>query len=87
MVREIQVTIDCADPGALAPFWAEALGYRVQEPPGDFGSWDEALAAMGVPAPLVSVTCNRTPHEITLCRRSRVWGHGNGQESRAAHRW
>ena len=49
MVREIQVTIDCADPGALAPFWAEALGYRVQKPPGDFGSWDEALAAMGVP--------------------------------------
>ena len=49
MVREIQVTIDCADPGALAPFWAEALGYRVQEPPGNFGSWDEALDAMGVP--------------------------------------
>ncbi|WP_129664472.1 VOC family protein [Phytoactinopolyspora endophytica] len=49
MAREIQVTIDCADPGALAPFWAEALGYRVQEPPAGFGSWDEALAAMGVP--------------------------------------
>lgn len=49
MVREIQVTIDCADPGALARFWAEALGYRLQEPPGGFGSWDEALAAMGVP--------------------------------------
>jgi hypothetical protein len=49
VVREIQVTIDCADPGALAPFWAEALGYQVQEPPGDFDSWDEALAAMGVP--------------------------------------
>lgn len=49
MTREIQVTIDCADPGALAPFWAETLGYRVQQPPGDFDSWDEALAAMGVP--------------------------------------
>jgi hypothetical protein len=49
MAREIQVTFDCLDPGALAPFWATALGYRVQEPPGDFGSWDEALAAMGVP--------------------------------------
>jgi hypothetical protein len=49
MAREIQVTFDCTDPGALAPFWAEALGYRVQEPPGNFGSWDEALAAMGVP--------------------------------------
>ncbi|MDF2969466.1 MAG: Glyoxalase-like domain protein [Nocardioidaceae bacterium] len=49
MAREIQVTFDCVDPGALAPFWAETLGYRVQEPPGDFTSWDEALAAMGVP--------------------------------------
>ncbi|HEX4357480.1 MAG TPA: VOC family protein [Pseudonocardia sp.] len=49
MAREIQVTIDCVDPDALAPFWAATLGYRLQEPPGDFGSWDEALAAMGVP--------------------------------------
>jgi hypothetical protein len=49
MAREIQVTFDCADPGALAPFWAAALGYRVQDPPGDFASWDEALAALGVP--------------------------------------
>jgi len=49
MAREIQVTIDCVDPRALTPFWAEALGYRMQEPPGDFDSWDEALAAMGVP--------------------------------------
>jgi hypothetical protein len=49
MAREIQVTFDCADPGALAPFWAEVLGYQVQPPPGAFGSWDEALAAMGVP--------------------------------------
>jgi hypothetical protein len=49
MAREIQVTFDCADPGALAPFWAAALHYRVQDPPGDFDSWGEALTAMGVP--------------------------------------
>ena len=49
MAHEIQVTFDCVDPGALALFWAETLGYRVQEPPGDFESWDEALAALGVP--------------------------------------
>lgn len=48
MAREIQVTIDCADPGTLAPFWAEVLGYRLQDPPDGFGSWDEALAALGV---------------------------------------
>ena len=28
MAREVQVTFDCADPGALATFWAEVLGYR-----------------------------------------------------------
>ncbi len=27
---EFQVTFDAADPGALATFWAEALGYRLQ---------------------------------------------------------
>ncbi len=47
--RDIQVTYDCADPARLATFWAEALGYRVQEPPEGFESWDDALEAMGVP--------------------------------------
>ena len=49
MARDIQITFDCADPAALAAFWAEALGYRLQDPPGDFKSWEEALEAMGVP--------------------------------------
>ena len=49
-VREVQVTFDCADPGALAAFWAEALGYRLESPPPGFATWDEALDAWGVPA-------------------------------------
>lgn len=49
MSTEIQVTFDCADPAALAAFWAEVLGYRVQAPPAGFDSWDAALDAMGVP--------------------------------------
>ncbi|TDC55160.1 VOC family protein [Actinomadura sp. KC345] len=49
MARDIQITFDCADPAALSAFWAEALGYRLQDPPGDFASWEEALEAMGVP--------------------------------------
>ncbi|MEU8346097.1 hypothetical protein SAMN05443665_103481 [Actinomadura meyerae] len=49
MARDVQITIDCADPAALAAFWAEALGYRLQDPPGGFATWDEALDAMGVP--------------------------------------
>ena len=47
---EFQVTFDSADPAAHAAFWAEALGYVLQPPPGGFGSWDEALDAWGVPA-------------------------------------
>ena len=35
MARLFAVTIDCASPRALAPFWCEALGYRVR------GEFDE----------------------------------------------
>jgi catechol 2,3-dioxygenase-like lactoylglutathione lyase family enzyme len=47
--REVQVTFDCADPAALATFWAEVLGYQVQAPPPGFDTWDAALESMGVP--------------------------------------
>ena len=49
MSRDVQITFDCADPATLAGFWAEVLGYRLQDPPGDFDTWDQALDAMGVP--------------------------------------
>ncbi|MEV4388265.1 VOC family protein [Micromonospora sp. NPDC049580] len=49
MAREVQITFDAADPASLAAFWAEALDYELQGPPGDFDSWDAALDAMGVP--------------------------------------
>ncbi|NKY49917.1 VOC family protein [Nocardia vermiculata] len=49
MTRTVQITIDCADPAGLAAFWAEALGYRIQDPPGGFDTWEQALDAMGVP--------------------------------------
>lgn len=49
MSREVQITFDAADPAALAAFWAEALGYVLQPPPGEFKTWDEALDAWGVP--------------------------------------
>ena len=47
--REVQVTFDAGDPGALAAFWAEALGYELQAPPPGFDSWEQALEAMNVP--------------------------------------
>ncbi|MGR6317939.1 VOC family protein [Micromonospora soli] len=49
MARDVQITFDCADPAGLAAFWAEALGYRLQDPPAGFESWEQALEAMGVP--------------------------------------
>jgi hypothetical protein len=49
MARDVQFSFDCADPAGLAAFWAEALDYRLQDPPGGFESWEEALEAMGVP--------------------------------------
>ncbi|MCJ0869378.1 VOC family protein [Streptomyces sp. AP-93] len=39
MAKEFQVTYDCADPGAQAVFWAQALGYRVQLPPEGSADW------------------------------------------------
>jgi catechol 2,3-dioxygenase-like lactoylglutathione lyase family enzyme len=48
-VRTVQVTFDAADPGALSRFWCEALGYRLDDPPPGFDTWDAALEAFGVP--------------------------------------
>jgi hypothetical protein len=45
----VQVVIDCADPAALARFWATALGYVVQPPPEGFDSWPAFLGSVGVP--------------------------------------
>jgi catechol 2,3-dioxygenase-like lactoylglutathione lyase family enzyme len=49
MPRDVQITFDCADPAGLAAFWAEVLGYRLQDPPEGFESWEQALDALGVP--------------------------------------
>ncbi|MDQ3157172.1 MAG: VOC family protein [Actinomycetota bacterium] len=49
MTLDIQITFDCADPGAFADFWAAVLGYQKEPPPKGFDSWDDALKAWGVP--------------------------------------
>ena len=49
MATRIQVTIDCADPGRLARFWADALGYRLEEPPDGFASWQDYWVSRGLP--------------------------------------
>ncbi|MDQ3879664.1 MAG: VOC family protein [Chloroflexota bacterium] len=49
MATGFQVTFDCADPDGVARFWASALGYRIQDPPAGFDSWEAFLASQGVP--------------------------------------
>jgi hypothetical protein len=49
MATNIQVAFDCADPLKQAGFWAEALHYRMPDPPGDFATWEEWARAEGIP--------------------------------------
>ncbi|MDC5697626.1 VOC family protein [Intrasporangium calvum] len=60
MSREFQVTFDAADPISLSLFWAQALDYVVQPPPGSdlppetpapdvLDAWTAFLTATGVP--------------------------------------
>ena len=46
VVKEFQVTFDCAEPERVARFWCEALGYVVPPPPQGFASWDEVDRAL-----------------------------------------
>jgi catechol 2,3-dioxygenase-like lactoylglutathione lyase family enzyme len=45
----VQITFDSADPDKLARFWAAALGYKLQDPPEGYASWQEWLAEQGIP--------------------------------------
>jgi catechol 2,3-dioxygenase-like lactoylglutathione lyase family enzyme len=44
--REVQVTVDCADPRALSLFYNAVLGYQLPPPPPGFGSWDDFSASL-----------------------------------------
>ena len=49
MATGIQVVFDCADPDGLARFWAEALGYKLQDPPPGYASWEDWARERGIP--------------------------------------
>jgi hypothetical protein len=49
MTPSIQVVFDCADPQRLACFWAEMLGYKLQDPPPGYASWEAWLREYHVP--------------------------------------
>src|SRR6266511_3190755 len=49
MATGVQVVFDCADPNRLARFWAEALGYRLADPPTGYERWEDWLRDQGIP--------------------------------------
>ena len=49
MAIPVQVTFDCADPDKLGTFWAQALGYKQDDPPPGFDSWPAFLTAQNIP--------------------------------------
>jgi len=49
MATGFQVVIDCADPARLSRFWAEALGYKLDDPPKGYDSWEDWLREQGIP--------------------------------------
>ena len=49
MAVNLQIVFDAADPGALAAFWCEAIGYEPQPPPPGFDTWEDWARDMGIP--------------------------------------
>src|SRR2546421_4409385 len=49
MGTSTQFVLDTVDPDRLARFWAEALHYKLQDPPTGFASWPAWLKAQGIP--------------------------------------
>lgn len=46
-MARLQVTIDCADPDRLLPFWCAALGYIPAPPPEGHDSWRSYYLSIG----------------------------------------
>ena len=50
MAVRVQVAFDAADPARLAAFWGEALGYKEEDPPEGFASWEAWAEANDMPS-------------------------------------
>ncbi|MFC5908040.1 VOC family protein [Streptacidiphilus monticola] len=75
MEMELQLVIDCADPQGLAAFWAEALGYVPEPPPGGHATWREYWAAMGVPEEELPPGAGERPESVVdpAGQGPRIW--------------
>ncbi len=46
---KLHVVFDCRDPASLSKFYAEALRYKLQDPPSGYPSWEAWLKGQGIP--------------------------------------
>ena len=49
MALKLQVVFDSRDPASLSRFYAEALRYKLQDPPTGYASWEAWLKEQGIP--------------------------------------
>ncbi|MFF9279157.1 VOC family protein [Streptomyces griseosporeus] len=75
MEMTLQLVIDCADPHRMVRFWADALGYVPEPPPGGHATWRAYWAAMGVPDEELPAGAGETAESIVdpAGRGPRVW--------------
>jgi hypothetical protein len=45
---QLQLTFDANDPTALAGFWAKVVGYKFQDPPEGYDTWQQFFDANGI---------------------------------------
>jgi hypothetical protein len=75
MEMTLQLVIDCADPRRLVGFWAEALGYVPEPPPGGHPTWRTYWRGMGVPEEELPPGAGELPESVVDPdgRGPRVW--------------
>ncbi|KQX57367.1 MULTISPECIES: VOC family protein [unclassified Streptomyces] len=60
----LQLTIDCAEPQRLVPFWLEALRYIPDPPPAGHATWRAYWEAIGVPEDELADGAGELPESI-----------------------
>ncbi len=100
MTIGVQITIDARDTRALSGFWALALGYVPEPPPGGYDSWETWAREQGVPpesmdlyAAIVDpdarrprVLFQKVPEDKAAKNRMHLDVHVGGREMPAAER-
>ncbi|MER5888919.1 VOC family protein [Streptomyces sp. NPDC001941] len=89
MEMTVQLTIDCSDPQRMVAFWAEALGYVPEPPPGGHATWRAYWASVGVPEDELPPGAGDVPESIVdpTGRGPRVWFQQVPEPKATKNRW